>query len=200
MVKIIKDITDDFFPTLAYWQGQRPLWLIGGLSALGLELFSVLFFQTYLELTPCEYCVKIRFAMIVIFFGAMVAAINPKFIAFRLIGYAVTMGGAIWGLAMSAILETITLKSVFSGIFPPCSLTGIVYPLGLKLDAWFPKHFAPEGICGEGPQWFFLGFSMTQWLMVIYMVILTGLFLMLTSWIVSLIIKRQVPLTQEATA
>ncbi|MDR0622690.1 MAG: disulfide bond formation protein B [Deltaproteobacteria bacterium] len=192
MVKLVADITDDFFPTLGRWQSLRPLWLLGGFGALGLELFSVLYFQNYLGLFPCEYCVKIRSAMIAIFFGAMVAAVNPRLILFKLIGYATTLGAAIWGLSMSVALEIINLNSAnIPGWFQPCSISNVAFPLGLKLDRWLPRHFAPEGICGEDSQWFFLGFSMTQWLILVYLVIITGLTLMLLSWLVSAINARR---------
>ncbi|MDR2386821.1 MAG: disulfide bond formation protein B [Deltaproteobacteria bacterium] len=190
MVKIIKDITDDFFPTLGRWQSLRPLWLAGGLGALGLEIFSVLYFQVFLGLFPCEYCVKIRLAMIVIFLGAMVAALKPKFVLFKLIGYVITMGAAIWGLSMSISLEIINLKVKHSGFIPPCSLKGIVFPLGLKFDEWLPANFAPQGICGEGPQWFFLGFSMTHWLILVYLVMICGLCLMFLSWLAAIVKGR----------
>ncbi|MDR2300661.1 MAG: disulfide bond formation protein B [Deltaproteobacteria bacterium] len=193
MVKLIKDITDDFFETLGRWQSLRPLWLTGGLAALVMEIFSVLYFQVFLGLFPCEYCVKIRFAMIVIFFGAMVAAINPKFVVFKLFGYAVSIGAAVWGLSMSVSLEIINLKVLHSGFIPPCSLKGVVFPLGLKLDDWFPSHFAPQGMCGEGPQWFFLGFSMTQWLILVYSVMICGLALMFLSWLVFAVKARKGP-------
>jgi disulfide bond formation protein DsbB len=169
---------------LGRWQDQRPLWLAGGLGALGLEIFSVLYFQSHLGLYPCEYCVQIRLAMVVIFAGAMFAAVWPKSLFFKLVGYVVSIGGAIWGLLLSARLESINVHALFTpNWFTPCRVAKVTWPLGLKLDQWWPKHFRPDGICGEDSQWFFLGFSMTQWLILTYLVILAGLFLMFASFL-----------------
>jgi disulfide bond formation protein DsbB len=144
-----------------------------------MELFSVFYFQTYLGMYPCEYCAKIRLAMIVIFMGAALAAIYPKWLILKIIGYGVTLTSAAWGLYLSAVLEGINLRALSSGWLPPCSSGRITWPLGLKLDQWWPRQFRPDGICGEDSQWFFLGFSMTQWLIVIYTFMITGLTLML---------------------
>jgi disulfide bond formation protein DsbB len=186
MGDLFKNITDQFFPTLGRWQERRPLWLLGGLWALGMELFSVLYFQLYLEMFPCEYCVKIRLSMIIIFIGAMVAAINPRCLILKVVGYGTTLCSAFWGLIMSGILETINIKTLYTpGWFPPCSAGFVKFPMGLKLDEWLPKHFNPEGTCGEDSQWLLMGFSMTQWLMLVYMAMIIGLILMLSSWILA---------------
>ncbi|MDR2366532.1 MAG: disulfide bond formation protein B [Deltaproteobacteria bacterium] len=192
MFKLVQDITDDFFPTLARWQSGRALWLAGGLWALGLEIFSVLYFQVYLGLYPCEYCVQIRLSMILIFLGAAVAAVWPGFALFKLFGYAACMGAAAWGLSMSAALEIVNLKTAFTpGFLAPCRVGDVAWPLGLDLSGRFPTHFMPEGICGEDSRWAFLGNSMTQWLILVYLAMLVGLALMLVSWIASWVMSRK---------
>jgi disulfide bond formation protein DsbB len=186
MGNLVKDLTDGFFPVLGRWQDRRPLWLLGGLMALGLELFSVLHFQVGLGMLPCEYCVKIRLAMAAIFLWAMAAAICPRVLVFKLIGYAGTLAAASWGLYLSAALESISLKTLHvPGWFPPCKVGAIQWPFGLRPDAWLPSHFSPQGICGEAPPWIFLGFSMTQWLILIYELMIAGLLMMLASGILS---------------
>ncbi|MDR1109774.1 MAG: disulfide bond formation protein B [Deltaproteobacteria bacterium] len=197
MGNILNDLTDGFFPTLGRWQDRRPLWILGGLWALGLELFSVLYFQEHLGMLPCEYCVKVRLAMVAIFLGAMVAAICPRLLAAKVVGYASTLSAASWGLHMSAALEAINLKALHTpGWFPPCKAGRIDWPLGLRVDAWFPRHFGPQGICGEDSQWFFLGFSMTQWLVLVYTVMIAGLLMMLAAGILARYRAREAALAK----
>jgi disulfide bond formation protein DsbB len=106
----------------------------------------------------------------------------------KVVGYAFTIGAAFWGLMMSAALEVINLQALHSPDWTStCSVTLIKWPLGLRLDEWFPRHFSPDGICGQDSQWFFLGFSMTQWLILIYLAIIAGLILMLASWTAAMI-------------
>jgi disulfide bond formation protein DsbB len=180
--ELIRQITDDFFPTLARWQDRRALWLAGGLGALGLEIFSVVYFQGIMHLNPCEYCVKVRLAMWMIFLGALFAAVRPRTLFFKLVGYVSTLAAAGWGLYLSAVLEDINLKTLHDPHwFAPCSFGRIKWPFGLRPDEWFPGHFMATGICGENSKWSFLGFSMTQWLVLVYVVMIAGLVMMLAA-------------------
>jgi disulfide bond formation protein DsbB len=136
--------------------------------------------------------------MVIIFFGAMVATINPRIVVLKLVGYVSAIGAAFWGLFMSAALEAINVKALYTpGWFPPCKVGKVAWPLGLRLDEWFPSHFSPNGICGEDSQWLFLGISMTQWLMLIYMAMISGLVMMLASWALS-VARRNKPPTNQA--
>ena len=75
--------------TLNHWQNFRALWLLGGLTALAMELIAYFFFQKFLAMDPCEMCVYIRFSMLVMFAGGMLVAINPRLPWLRLAGYVV---------------------------------------------------------------------------------------------------------------
>ena len=56
---------------------------------------------------PCEQCVYIRFAMFVMVFGGLIAAINPKNVVLKLIGCIVAFYGSIMGIKFSLKLNDI---------------------------------------------------------------------------------------------
>ncbi|MDR1487652.1 MAG: disulfide bond formation protein B [Deltaproteobacteria bacterium] len=175
-------ILDNFFPTLSDWQDKRLLWLTGGLWALSLEIFSVLYFQLHLGLRPCEYCVKIRLAMMAIFVGAFIALLGPRWLIFKIPAYLITLSSAVTGLKLTLALEFINLDVLYN----PYAILQCGPPPKIKLPfiSNFPTHFQPSGTCGElDTQWWLFGFSMTQWLIMIYIVMILGLALMLTSFI-----------------
>ena len=176
----------DFWGTLGAWQNRRPLWLLGGLAALSLELFSVAFFQKFLKLYPCELCVLIRFSMLSIFAGAMIAAINPRVFVLKALGYLIVFWGLIRGILWDIRLEIENLRTA-AGEHSVCSMSGPEFPLGLPLDRWFPTHFTPLALCGdEGNLWSLWGLNMSEWLFFVYAVFAVGLLLMLISWPLSL--------------
>jgi disulfide bond formation protein DsbB len=175
---------EDFFAVLARWQDGRTLWLLGGGLALGLELFSVLWIQKVQGLFPCELCVKIRLAMWGVGLGAGWAALAPRRLAFKLPGYALTLGSAVAGLRLSTRLEAINVEATYDPQWlAPCVSGRVSFPGGLRLDKWLPLHFRPDGVCGETADWSLLGLSMTQWLMTVYAVMIVGLLLMLASFL-----------------
>jgi disulfide bond formation protein DsbB len=179
LLRLPDRLFDDFWGTLKLWQDGRGLWLCGGLSALALELFSYLYFQRRLRLSPCEYCVLIRFAMAVIFMGGMIGAIRPSRLPFKIPGLAVSMAGAVMGLRWTLILEGINLDAQTDPDYlPVCWFGRVEFPLGIPMDRILPGHFSPGGTCGVESQWEFWLMSMPQWLIMIYTVYAAGLFLM----------------------
>jgi disulfide bond formation protein DsbB len=164
-----RDLLDSFFPTLGRWQDGRALWLAGGLFALGLEIFSVLWFQKRLGLSPCEYCVRIRLDMWLILLGGLVAAAMPRALLLKLAGWLLAFGASAAGLRSSWLLERINVRSLHvPGSLGPCRPGKADFILGLRFDAWFPLHFRPDGICGQDSLWFLWGLSMTQWLIIFF--------------------------------
>jgi disulfide bond formation protein DsbB len=154
--KLWGSLKNDFWGTLGAWQNLRPLWLAGGLAALALEIFSVLFFQKYLRLYPCELCVLIRFSMLAIFIGAMAAAINPRQAALKAIGYLVVIWGIARGIIWDIRLEIEVTRP--AGEHTVCSMAPPQFPFGLPLDQWLPAHFTPMALCGDSSNlWIFLG-------------------------------------------
>ncbi|MDR1656572.1 MAG: disulfide bond formation protein B [Deltaproteobacteria bacterium] len=190
MSKAIRQLIDDFFGTLKTFENHRAIWLLGAALAISLEVFSVLWFQNHLGLWPCEYCVIIRFDVLMVAAGCLLAAAWPRALPVRLAGLLVAFFGAISGLVNTLKLEVITLKSQYiPGYYSICRPGSVGFPLGLKPDKLFPLHFQALGICGENQQWYLLGLSMTQWLIVVFLVMLTCLTLTLAA----LFVRRPAP-------
>lgn len=188
-MKILSNLKKDYWGTLADWQDRRPIWLLGGGSALALEIFSWAYFQNFLGLSPCEMCVYIRFSMVAIFAGAMIAAIKPNKPLFKAIGYIVVIWGMVKGLRWDIALELDYLKALEDPFSVPCSMATAYYPFGLPLAQWLPGHFAPAAMCGEDG-WSLFGLNMAQWLFIVYGVYLLGIFNLLISWPISRFLKK----------
>ncbi len=188
-LNILSDLRRDFWGALAAWQDRRPIWLLGGGLALALELFSWIYFQNILKLSPCELCVYIRFSMVVIFLGASLAAVRPAGLPFKLAGYLIAFWGMIQGLRWDIALALNYRRIEESPWGIICSPGEVRYPLGLPLDQWLPGHFAPTALCGEDG-WSLWGFNMAEWLFLVYGAFLIGLSLLLASWVARSIRRR----------
>lgn len=184
--KTTADLRADFWGTLGRWQDQRPIWLLGGGAALGLEIFSWAYFQNFLNLDPCELCVYIRFSMVVIFVGAAFSAIRPANVFFKAAGYAVVVWGMVRGLSWDLTLAADYIKAAEDPWSVLCSDATARFPLGLPLSEWLPGHFAPVADCGEDG-WSLFGWNMAQWLFLVYGAYLVGILSLMTGWAVSLI-------------
>lgn len=188
--KIFSDLKKDYWGTLAEWQDRRTIWLLGGGSAMGLELFSWLYFQNHLGLIPCELCVYIRFSMAAIFFGAMVAVIKPGHVFFKVCGYAIVIWAMVRGLRWDIALELDYLQALDDPWSIPCSPASAAYPFGLPLEKWLPSHFAPAAMCGEDG-WSLWGLNMSEWLFFVYGVYIIGILNLLLSWLIKLWRKHE---------
>ncbi|MCZ6117537.1 protein-disulfide oxidoreductase DsbI [Campylobacter ureolyticus] len=138
--------------TVARWQDRRFLWLVMFVAMLSMVLLAHSFFQNYLHMAPCEQCVYIRFSMLVMALGGLIAAINPKNVINKLIGYIFGFYGAIIGIGYSVKLRAIH-KAVHSD--DPFAMMGMQgcstdpsFPFGLPLAKWAPDWFQPTGDCG----------------------------------------------------
>ncbi|MDR0588818.1 MAG: disulfide bond formation protein B [Burkholderiales bacterium] len=186
-------IKNKLLDTFAAWQDQRTIWILGGVIALSLDIFSYAFFQKGLKLDPCEMCVYIRFSMIVIFIGAMIAAINPRVWVLKIIGYVTVIWAIVKGFLWSVHLEKMFWQSqaLAAGADPfavgveSCSLFP-TFPFHLPLDQWMPDVFQPQGICGIDP-WRFLGWNMAEMMFVVYAAFAVLVLLMLAGFIVRLL-------------
>lgn len=171
------DLRREPLRTLAVWQNHRPIWLIAGITALSMEILAVGLFQTIQGYEPCELCVYIRFSMFTIFFGAMIAAINPKSLPLRIIGGYIVVGygivkGWIWDIQLE--MQHIMLDKIDAGMdlfaagggAGSCS-SDPTFPFGLPLNIWFPTSFQPTGVCGADG-WSMFGFNMSECLFVFY--------------------------------
>lgn len=150
--KLCSDFRRSPVDTLVSWQEKRFLWIIMAIAMGGLVIVAHSFFQVYLYMKPCEQCVYIRFAMLVMATGGIIAAINPKVIVLKVIGIIFSFYGAITGLLYSIKLNGIhhaahsdDLDALFG--VQGCSAEP-TFPFGLPLDKWMPDMFKPTGDCG----------------------------------------------------
>jgi len=140
---------------------KRWPWLLLAMTALGLEL-TALYFQYVLELDPCVLCVYERTAVAGILLAGLIGAIGPRVGLLRWLGYTLWLVSAGWGLylAMKHVgiqIGEIDLTCTYMADFPSWA----------PLDQWWPEVFLPTGLCGD-VQWVFLGWTMPQWMMVVY--------------------------------
>lgn len=178
--------------TVAKWQDQRWLWILGGLIAVALELIAVFYFQEHLGQRPCEMCVYIRFAMIAMALFAFITAIYPKNIILKLIGYIGVFWAIIRGFLWSLNLEMITLDRLrpdYNPFTSSCSINEASFPLGLPMHKWFPSHFMQTGICGEDT-WSLWGLNMAEYMMIIYGIFALVLGIMMVCWLSRLFLKK----------
>ncbi|WNC73658.1 disulfide bond formation protein DsbB [Thalassotalea psychrophila] len=140
----------------------RSWWLLAA-SALCLE-FSALFFQYGLGLEPCIMCIYQRVAILAIMAGGVIGAIGNNLLTSRLIGFSLWAVGAIWGLLIA--IEHVDIQSNAGSLFYTCDLIPN-FPKWMPLHEWFPALFEATGDCGE-ISWSFLGYSMPQWMIVVY--------------------------------
>ena len=131
---------------------KRTPWLLVACAALFLVVFAHAVFQKWLFMEPCEQCVYIRFAFVVVALGTLIVAANPKCLFLSVLGIAISLYGALYGLLCSLQLSRIHAAmhdSDADAIFglEGCSTT-THYPLDLPLDKWLPDWFAASGECG----------------------------------------------------
>ncbi|MSN95941.1 protein-disulfide oxidoreductase DsbI [Campylobacter sp. FMV-PI01] len=148
-MSICQDFKSSPICAISKWQDQRFLWGLMVVAMLGLVILAHSFFQNYLYMLPCEQCVYIRFSMLVMALGGLVAIINPKNVVCKIIGYVFGIYGAIIGIMYSVKLHGI--HEAVHGDDPfgvqGCS-TDPNFPFGLPLAEWAPDWFKPTGDCG----------------------------------------------------
>ena len=150
--KLWHDLRTSPVDTLVDWQERRLLWIVMAIAMGALVVVAHSFFQVYLYMKPCEQCVYIRFAMLVMAAGGIIAAINPKVLVLKVIGVVFALYGAVTGLQYSIKLNGIhhaahsdDLDALFG--VQGCSAEPS-FPFGLPLDKWMPDMFRPTGDCG----------------------------------------------------
>jgi disulfide bond formation protein DsbB len=148
--KVWKTFNASPVDALFRWQNQRFLWLLMSVAMGGLVLVAHGFFQLYLYMAPCEQCVYIRFAMLVMVAGGLIATVNPEIVALKLVGGVAAFYGAVTG-----IMYSLKLNKIHQAVHDPDGLFGAQgcsaspqIPLGLPLEKWAPEWFCPTGDCG----------------------------------------------------
>ena len=141
---------------------QKP-WLLLALSAIALECCA-LFFQYVMALEPCIMCIYQRVAIFAIIFAGILGYFGCKSIIVRILAYALWATGAIWGLIIA--LEHVEIQASAGSLFFSCEFFPN-FPSWAPLHEWIPFLFEATGDCGE-ISWQFLGYSMPQWMIVVY--------------------------------
>ncbi|MCX2682956.1 disulfide bond formation protein B [Campylobacter sp. MIT 21-1685] len=129
---------------------KKIFWLFLFLFPFFLVLFAHYFFQNFLFMKPCEQCVLIRFDMLLVSFGAVLALINRNFFI-QSIAFLFCFFGIYNGLTHSFILQKIYTSLQDENPFNATSNCNIFvhYPFNLPLERWFPDWFMPTGECGN---------------------------------------------------
>ncbi len=153
---------------------SRSAWGAFAASALGLE-GAAAYFQYGLHLEPCVLCIYQRTAVLGLLIAALIGLIALARRWLRALAYALWGVSAGWGLSLAAKQAGIQL-----GVIKPalgCSFDAD-FPSWAKLDQWLPWMFRPTGYCDE-IQWQFLGLSMSQWMVGIFVAYLIALAMVL---------------------
>lgn len=158
----------------------KPMaWLLLALSALGLEICA-LFFQYVMDLAPCIMCVYQRVAIFAIMLAGFIGYFGCKLLIARVIAYALWATGAIWGLLIA--VEHVEIQANSGSLFFSCDIVPN-FPTWAPLHEWIPSIFEATGDCGE-INWQFIGYSMPQWMIVVYGTYVTSFTLVFLSRVV----------------
>lgn len=127
----------------------RVFWIILGIVAIGIVLFSHFVIQEFLLILPCEQCVYIRYAFVVLMLGCFIVALEPRSWIFKSIGVIVILYALVRGIVAARTLNTIHIALKEGIVFglKGCSLEP-QFDFNLPLDTWIPQLFRPLGFCG----------------------------------------------------
>lgn len=142
---------------------SRRSWSLLLVTALIFEAIA-LYFQYGMGLEPCIMCIYQRNAVFGIALAALIGLSMPHNTIIRLIAVAGWGVSAIWGLLIA--IEHVDIQSAANPFFAPCEIVPN-FPSWLPLHEWLPAIFAATGDCGN-IDWSFLGWSMPQWMIVIF--------------------------------
>ncbi|NRA70156.1 MAG: disulfide bond formation protein DsbB [Gammaproteobacteria bacterium] len=141
---------------------KRIAWLSLFLVATAFEI-TALIFQYGLGLEPCVMCIYQRTAILGIAIAGLIGAIAPSYAVSRWIGYLIWGYSAIKGLLIA--IEHVEIQTNPSPFFT-CDFAPD-FPSWLKLDQLIPSFFQATGDCAD-ISWMFAGYSMSQWMIVIF--------------------------------
>ncbi len=151
-------------------------WLLLSVSALSLEVCA-LFFQYVMDLEPCIMCVYQRVAIAAIFLAGLFGFIGCQLLMTRIMAYSLWATGAIWGLFIA--LEHVEIQENAGSLFFSCDIFPN-FPTWAPLHEWIPFLFEATGNCGD-INWQFLGYSMPQWMTVVYGIYTVGFAVIIAS-------------------
>lgn len=134
---------------LARWQDARFLWILMSVVCITLVVVAHSFFQEFAYMAPCEQCVYIRYAFLVMALGGIIATIKPNNVALKIIGYVLAFYGTIRGMMFSYKLNAIHHAAHGDDPFGVQGCSAVPsFDFGLPLHIWFPGLFNPTGDCG----------------------------------------------------
>lgn len=142
-----------------YWLG-----LIGGTTLIAIAYF---YFQKQLGLPPCPLCMIQRGCLAAVSFFCFLGLIfRPKKIVAKIIAFFVTLF-SIFGVAVAG--RQVWLQHLPADQVPACG-PGLDYMLqAFPLQKVINKVFSGSGECAE-VHWQLLGFSMAEWMVLIFVV------------------------------
>ena len=129
-------------------------------------LAIALFFQYALDMEPCVMCVYQRAAVGGVMLAGALGWLSPRCPVLNnlaLLGWLAAAGKGVL-LAQEHIHYQFNPSP-----FAKCT-TVAEFPNWLALDSWLPSVFHPSGDCAD-VSWSWLGFSMPQWLLGIFIVL-----------------------------
>jgi disulfide bond formation protein DsbB len=159
-------------------------WLLLAISALSLEMVA-LYFQYIMDLKPCIMCVYQRVAILGIALAGAIGYLGCQYMLARLFAYILWGVGAVWGLLIA--IEHVEIQASSGSLFFSCEFIPN-FPSWAPLHEWIPFLFEATGDCGE-ISWEFFGYSMPQWMVVVYGLFAFALFMVLLG---SLIKSRKI--------
>ncbi|MCR4942062.1 MAG: protein-disulfide oxidoreductase DsbI [Campylobacter sp.] len=141
-----------FFKKINKWQDERLVWIFMAIICVLLVVIAHSFFQKYLYMPPCEQCVYIRVAFLIIAVGGIIVAINPKNIVLKIFGYIFGFWGGIYGakcsLKLSKIHDIMRADDADPFGVLGCQLQP-THIFSLPLEKMAPQWFMPLGDCGK---------------------------------------------------
>ncbi len=130
----------------------RVTWFLLALFSAGMLWLGHAFFQTWLFLAPCVFCVYIRAAFLGILIASLIGTLAPRHWWSRVPAVIGSVVSAVYGWIQSWNLVGVhvtrdypEMESVFG--IASCSMRAH-FPFGVPLHEWLPSWFAPKGICG----------------------------------------------------
>lgn len=142
---------------------KNKAWLALMISALALECCALIF-QFVMHLEPCIMCVYQRVAIFSIVLAGIVGYFACQYKVGRLLAFAFWAIGAIWGLIIA--IEHVDMQGAAFSLFFSCEFIPN-FPTWAPLHEWIPFLFEATGDCSD-INWQFLGYSMPQWMIVVY--------------------------------
>ena len=162
---------------IPWWRTQRAPFAAGVILCAGLML-AALYLQHALDLEPCPLCIFQRIFVIALGLVMLVAAIHdPQALGRRVYGGLVLL---IAGLGVVVAGRHVWLQHLPADRVPECG-PGLEYMLdAFPLSETLALVFRGSGECAE-VQWTFLGFSIPEWTLAIFIgLVVAGLYLLIS--------------------